>query len=134
MPDDALWRLGYLKLAGRFLRRDHISLGRISSHLVGEHGSCDITGLPGKGRLVNFDFMTFSTATQNFSQIGGLKVLDVIGQQLQDGSCQINLDSSSIQIEGFGDQPPTSFKIVTKSISILNWLDSYTGLFDDRIR
>lgn len=134
LPNDALWRLGYVKLAGRFVRRENISLGRISSQLVGENGVCDITGLPGKGRLVNFDFVTFSTTNQKFSEIGSFKVLDLLGQQLQEGSCQIKLDSNEIQVEGFGDQASISFKIRSEATSILKWLTSYTGLYDDRIR
>jgi hypothetical protein len=93
-----------------------------------------MTGLPGKGRLVNFDYMVFSTTTQNFTEIGKFKVLDFLGQQLQEGSCRVKLASKSIQFEGFGDQATVDYKIQTESVSILRWLATFTGLFDDRIR
>lgn len=131
LPREALWRLGYMRLAGRIVRRENISLGRVVSKNEDDKGTCDFTGLAGNGRLVNFDFVTYSTTNQNFVVNGSAKIIDILGEQMHSGGCVIDLQTNSIKISGFGQNPDQLYPIMTQSAIITSWLQSYTGLFDD---
>lgn len=131
LPKEALWRLGYSKLGGQYLRMDKLSVGRASTAISRSGGSCAISGITSTDRLVRFDFISYSTKDSQVLFEGTCEVLDVLAAQLELGHCIINQAEKSIDIPGLQGLPTMSFPMQPKRPDVVQWLSLFSGQFNN---
>ena len=131
LPKEALWRLGFSKLGGQFLRKDLISMGRGSAAISDPGGACAISGIHSPNRLVRFDFIVFSTTDSRVLLEGTCAVIDVLAAQLELGHCLIDAQEKSIVVPGIQGLPTISFPMQPEREDIKNWLALFSGQLND---
>jgi len=127
LPKEALWRLGYSKFGGQYLRMDQFSVGRASTAISRSGGSCAISGITSTDRLVRFDFISYSTKDSQVLLEGPCEVVDVLAAQLELGNCIINQAEKSIVIPSFQGLPTMSFPMQPKRADVAQWLSLFSG-------
>jgi hypothetical protein len=127
LPKEALWRLGYSKFGGQYLRMDQFSVGRASTAISRSGGSCAISGITSTDRLVRFDFISYSTKDSQVLLEGACEVVDVLAAQLELGHCIINQAEKSIVIPSFQGLPTMSFPMQPKRADVVQWLSLFSG-------
>jgi len=131
LPKEAIWRLGFTKLGGQYLRMDQLSVGKTSTAVSGIGGRCAISGIHSSDRLVRFDFISLSTKDSQILLEGSCEVLDVLAAQLELGHCIVDQADKTIVVPGLTGLPTMSFPIAPGREDVSKWLSLFSGHIKD---
>jgi transcription elongation factor Elf1 len=132
LPTEALWRMGFSRLAGQFLRKDRVAIGRRSATSIAKTGgTCGISGIHSSNRLVRFDYLVFSTKDSRVLIEGSCAVLDILAAQLELGHCVVEDAKNSIIVPSLQGLPRISFPMKPENQELKKWLSLFSGQLDD---